>query len=324
MRMTDQDTAPNEAADTAESLAEVIAARARSTPEAPALGDLTYRDLADSIAPRHEGPVVAFGKAPLADLLAPVFAALATSAVAVGAEGPFKRTQPGELVLPIRREDGGIDFARHRQTALLAMARALATRFALSPHDRVWIDGSVTDPATWMIACAALAAGAHISLDETDATVAWQLRGGTPLSTPDLRLIHLRAPREALAALQSERPSLTVVNGFALPEAGGLPITSDPRDPPATVPGTVGRPLAGMEVMIVDPRSGMDMLLYQTGEVWLRGPGLVAGFANGIAPFEPGHFLRTGVLGYLDSEGRLVLPRTEEEALHIEPEDEAD
>ena len=108
-----------------------------------------------------------------------------------------------------------------------------------------------------------------------------------------------------------------MVNGPALPEAGGLPLCSDPRDPPASVAATVGRPLPGMEVMIVDPRTGMDMLLYQTGEIWLRGPGSMAGYANGIAPFEPRRYLRTGRLGYLDSEGRLVLPRTEEEALHI-------
>ena len=172
-----------------------------------------------------------------------------------------------------------------------------------------------------MIAIAALSVGAHISLQKTDVTVAWLLSDGDEPDSPDLRLVHLRAPREALAALQSAHPGLTVVNGFALPEAGGLPLTSDPRDPPETVPATVGRPLADTQVMIVDPRTGMDMLLYQTGEVWLRGPGLIAGYANGIAPFEQGHFLRTGVLGYLDSEGRLVLPRTEEEALHIEPED---
>lgn len=59
--------------------------------------------------------------------------------------------------------------------------------------------------------------------------------------------------------------------------------------------------------MIVDPRTGMDMLLYETGEVWLRGKGLMAGYASGSDAFEPARFLATGLFGHLDSEGRLVL-----------------
>nr|WP_284040848.1 AMP-binding protein [Phaeovulum sp. NW3] len=195
------------------------------------------------------------------------------------------------------------------------MGRALADRYSIGPDDRIWLDGTLTDPSTWLILAAAFYAGCPISFEAQGATIAWHLRGGPPITGDTLRLVHLRAGRDTLASLQRSRPDLTVVNGLTLAEAGGLPLCSDPRDPAATVAATVGRPLHGMEVMIVDPRTGMDMLLYETGEVWLRGPGVMAGFANGIAPFEPARFLRTGILGFLDSEGRLVLSRSEEEAL---------
>ena len=67
--------------------------------------------------------------------------------------------------------------------------------------------------------------------------------------------------------------------------------------------------------MIVDPRTGMDVLLYQTGEVWLRGTGIARSYAGRAGAGYADRFYRTGILGHLDSEGRLVLPRAEEMAV---------
>ncbi|GKY89595.1 AMP-binding protein [Sinisalibacter aestuarii] len=282
---------------------------------APALGPLSWADLDAAIrAHKVSGPVVAVPGDELATTLPHALAALGSAAALLAPAQPTKRARPGELILPLHLA-GGEELVRYAETGLAAMGRALARRYHLAPNDRIWLDGALTEPASWLILAAALYAGCPVSLDPEGATIAWQLNGGTPCTSAALRLIHLRAGRDTLAELQRSRPDLTVVNGLALAQAGGLPLCSDPRDPAATVAATMGRPLHGMEVMIVDPRTGMDMLLYETGEVWLRGPGVMAGYANGIAPFEPARFLRTGILGFLDSEGRLVLSRTEEEAL---------
>lgn len=303
----------------AETFAGLVAHWAEVAGDAPALGDKTWAALGTAENAAH-GPVLAIGTRDLAEALPQALAAVSDAAVLIGPEQPTKRAKPGEIILPVRRDGRDTELVRFSQASFVHLGRALADRYAFSQSDRVWIDGSVSDPGTWLIVAAAFAAGSAITFDPRAATIAWHLRGGEVSVGDSLRIVHLRAAREELSALQHAHPDLTVINGLALPEAAGLPVCSDPRDPAPTVTATVGRPLAGMEVMIVDPQTGMDMLLYQTGEVWLRGPGIMSGLANGIAPFEPGHFLRTGLLGYLDSEGRLVLPRTEEEALHITDE----
>ena len=301
-----------------ETLAGLIADRAARAGEDPALGPLSWRALAEAIAQHDpQPPVMAIEPDEMAATVPAVLAGLAGAAVLVGKPQPTRRAHPGEIILPVRRDGREEELVRFSEASLVRMGQALAERYGFTAGDRLWTDGSLSDIGTWLVLAAAFSAGCAVVFSPESATIAWQLRGGAAVSGPALRLVHLRAAREDLAALQKARPGLTVVNGLALPEAGGLPLCSDPRDPAASVAATVGRPLPGMEVMIVDPRTGMDMLLYQTGEIWLRGPGIMAGYANGIAPFEPRRYLRTGLLGYLDSEGRLVLPRTEEEALHI-------
>ena len=120
---------------------------------------------------------------------------------------------------------------------------------------------------------------------------------------------------DRLAEVAAAQPDTRIVNGLSLPETMGLALSSDPRDPTGTITTTKGRPVGGVEVMIVDPRTGMDVLLYQTGEVWLRGTGVFLGYAGKPGAGFTDRFFRTGILGHLDSEGRLVLPKAEEEVL---------
>lgn len=53
------------------------------------------------------------------------------------------------------------------------------------------------------------------------------------------------------------------------------------------------------------------MLLYEVGEIWLRGPMVMSGYdhaprASAQAVDRTG-FFHTGDMGYLDSEGRVIL-----------------
>ncbi len=93
-----------------------------------------------------------------------------------------------------------------------------------------------------------------------------------------------------------------LTEGYGLTEAAPV-LTVAPIDN-RRQPGTVGRPLPGIEVKIADPdENGI-------GEVLARGPSVMAGYFEDRdatdAVFEDG-WLRTGDLGRLDSEDKLYL-----------------
>ncbi|HJQ83429.1 MAG TPA: AMP-binding protein [Candidatus Binatia bacterium] len=78
-------------------------------------------------------------------------------------------------------------------------------------------------------------------------------------------------------------------------------------DPEPIRTGTFGRPLAGMELRIVDPETGRPVAPGESGEILVRGPTLMEGYLR--VPhedtFDPEGFFRTGDLGRLDEAGCL-------------------
>jgi malonyl-CoA/methylmalonyl-CoA synthetase len=97
----------------------------------------------------------------------------------------------------------------------------------------------------------------------------------------------------------------SIVERYGLTEAGIL--TSNPPDCPQ--PGSVGLPLPGVRIRIVD-RDGAGRSAGEIGEVEAQGPGLFHGYLHQpeatAAAFRDGWF-RTGDLGQLDEGGRLTL-----------------
>jgi malonyl-CoA/methylmalonyl-CoA synthetase len=75
-------------------------------------------------------------------------------------------------------------------------------------------------------------------------------------------------------------------------------------------PGSIGLPLPGLKVRIVNPDTLMDVASGQTGEIWLRGPAITPGYwrkpLETEEAFEQGWF-RTGDLGYVDGDGYYYL-----------------
>jgi malonyl-CoA/methylmalonyl-CoA synthetase len=71
-------------------------------------------------------------------------------------------------------------------------------------------------------------------------------------------------------------------------------------------PGSIGLPLPGLDVRIVDPASFDDVEPRQTGEIWLKGPGITPGYwrkpQETQEAFIDGWF-RTGDLGRVDEDG---------------------
>jgi len=94
----------------------------------------------------------------------------------------------------------------------------------------------------------------------------------------------------------------TILEGYGLTEAS--PVLTVTRPQNVLLKGSVGRPLPGVEVKIVDAdQSGV-------GEVIARGPNIMVGYyANEAATrgVLVDRWLRTGDIGRLDSEGNLFL-----------------
>ena len=111
------------------------------------------------------------------------------------------------------------------------------------------------------------------------------------------------------AGRRGERYRLETVSRRQLAEKGLLTPPAGSDDEAAIV--GCGAPIAGTEVVIVDPARAMPCPPRQVGEIWVRGPSVVRGywqnpaetaatFAARLAGEEGGPpFLRTGDLGFL-------------------------
>ena len=76
-------------------------------------------------------------------------------------------------------------------------------------------------------------------------------------------------------------------------------------------PGSVGLLVGGTEARVVDPRSGAALPAGEDGELWVRGPQLMAGYRDDpdatAATIDDDGWLHTGDLGHIDEDGSIFL-----------------
>ncbi|AXX31464.1 AMP-binding protein [Actinosynnema pretiosum subsp. pretiosum] len=114
-----------------------------------------------------------------------------------------------------------------------------------------------------------------------------------------------------IARLVRARIGCRIAQGYGLTESM---VSFMQSDHPATE-SSVGTPAPGVECRVVDTGTGEELNAEETGEVLIRGPQvmrgyLAAGTTDTAATAEvlgPDGFLRTGDLGYVGSDGELVL-----------------
>ncbi len=104
-----------------------------------------------------------------------------------------------------------------------------------------------------------------------------------------------------------------IVAGYSLTETSSILSISRPSDPEDKRRFTVGRPIPGSEVRIVDASIEDAGVLPEesVGEIRVRGPGVMVGYyrqpRQTAEAYDADGFFRTGDLGLLDEEGFLHL-----------------
>lgn len=112
-----------------------------------------------------------------------------------------------------------------------------------------------------------------------------------------------------VAGAFEERFGVTIHEGYGLTEAAPT-VTSSVGAPGGPRRGSIGRPLPGVEVRLVDGE-GHDALEGDSGEIWVRGPNVFAGYWNDDSAtaraLTPDGWLRTGDVATADDDGHLYL-----------------
>ena len=110
----------------------------------------------------------------------------------------------------------------------------------------------------------------------------------------------------AVSRLVADRLGLDLEQGYGLTEASPAVTSTVGHKAPE---GSVGVPLPGVEVRLVD--GGDDALVGDTGEVWVRGPNVFAGYWQDdeatAAVVDADGWLHTGDVGRLDEQGYLKI-----------------
>lgn len=158
---------------------------------------------------------------------------------------------------------------------------------------------------------AILAHGVTIVLGAPPMYVAWLESGA--LDGADLGAVRLAVSGAApLPVPLFERfraaTGLTIEEGYGLTEAS--PSVTSNSMAPAARPGSVGLPLPGVELRLVDDE-GRDVAPGDPGEVWVRGPNVFRGYWQDEdatrAVLTTDGWLRTGDVGSRDEQGYLYL-----------------
>ena len=118
------------------------------------------------------------------------------------------------------------------------------------------------------------------------------------------------APVDTLEALQAQLPHAAQIGSYGLTEGGGVVSYNDWRESYEDRIRTVGPPVRGTEVRIVDPDTGTVLGPHQPGEIQVRGIGVFEGYYKDpektAATLDDEGWLSTGDLCSLDETGKII------------------
>ena len=124
-----------------------------------------------------------------------------------------------------------------------------------------------------------------------------------------LRIVQNIAIPEALARMDARLPTAIQVSSFGATECASNLTLPDPDDPLDVRTETLGTPLPGMELKIVDPETGVEQPTGVVGELCLRGYARFEGYYKDpeqtARAVDGDGWFHTGDLGSVDADGRL-------------------
>ena len=126
-------------------------------------------------------------------------------------------------------------------------------------------------------------------------------------STLKYILVGAEKLRESVARNFTEHFGITLLAGYGCTELGPGVAVNTPRE---AKPGSVGRPLAGIEVRIAHPETLQPLPIGEEGMILINGPSRMPGYFDSpelTAQAIRDGFYITGDLGYLDADGYLYL-----------------
>lgn len=200
--------------------------------------------------------------------------------------------QPGDVwlcVLPLFHVGG-----------LSILVRATLYGIGVELHPRFDVDAVNTALAAGRVTLISLVPTMLYRLLDASRGVRWH---------PHLRLVLLGgAAATSDLLVRSAAAGVPIATTYGLSEAASQVATATPESA-TRKPGTVGRPLMGTRVRIVD-ENGVDQPAGAYGEVIVSGPTLMQGYINdeaaSAAALRDG-WLHTGDIGFLDEDGDLFL-----------------
>ena len=112
---------------------------------------------------------------------------------------------------------------------------------------------------------------------------------------------------EQVSQSLSARFGVQVFEGYGLTEASPVVTTAIGSE---WIPGSIGRPVPGIELRIVDENGG-DVLVGDSGEIWIRGENIFAGYLNDPEAtsrvLSRDGWLKTGDIAVIDDDGHLFM-----------------
>jgi fatty-acyl-CoA synthase len=209
----------------------------------------------------------------------------------------------------------------------------LGERRGIGPDDRVWVGSPLfyglgatnALPATLthgasLVLQGSFEAGAAIEVvRRTGSTVYYGTGNMTRamLDHPDYAQAKIGSLKKGNAGTVAEYKRLTLVEmgitgavpAYGLTETYGNATVGLPDDPIAVKIATNGRPLPGMEMIVVDPQTGRHLPQGETGLVLIKGhttPGYLNNPDETAKALRPDGFFDTGDLGFFDPDGRFI------------------
>lgn len=110
---------------------------------------------------------------------------------------------------------------------------------------------------------------------------------------------------EHLRKMYRDKHDIDIIEGYGTTETSPV-ISANPRD--GNKPGSIGRPIPGLQVKIVNIDTGQECEPGTTGKILVKGDSVMQGYLNDM---EESHYrlksgwYDTGDLGYLDKDGYL-------------------